>query len=68
MTEPEPVVPCPECGNDPTDSTLHRPDCPRVNTCGQFGPPWNPEPWHPTPEPFTAGWLASHRLLWREAG
>lgn len=47
-----PVVPpellaeeCPDCGG----KSYHvREDCPRVGTCGQFGPPWYPnETWHP---------------------
>lgn len=38
---------CPECGCEERDDTVHRDGCPRVNTCGQFGPPWMPGPWHP---------------------
>jgi hypothetical protein len=37
---------CPTCGDDPDHDALHREDCPRVGTCGQFGPPWTGPPWH----------------------
>jgi hypothetical protein len=36
--------PCPDCGGDPADPGLHRPDCPRLDTGLQFGPPWYPLP------------------------
>lgn len=39
--------PCPDCGNDPEDDSLHKSDCPRVNTKGQIGPPWLDGPWEP---------------------
>lgn len=38
---------CPSCGNDPADDSLHRDGCERIDTCGQFGPPWLDRPWHP---------------------
>lgn len=47
MTEDEP---CPDCGYDPDDKTLHLGTCPRVMMEGhpleylQFGPPWQPWP------------------------
>jgi hypothetical protein len=58
----EPVDPCPDCGLDPNDQTLHRDDCPRLNTCGQLGPPWIDRPWHPIEEPFSL-WYAEHRAV-----
>lgn len=41
---------CPECGDEPGDDTLHREGCPRIDTCGMFGPPWLAGPWHPFTE------------------
>jgi hypothetical protein len=43
-----PDAPCPNCGNDPKDDSLHKPECPRILSVGdpyehlQFGPPWEP--------------------------
>lgn len=57
---------CPECGTDPTDPTLHRDACPRVGTCGQFGPPWVAGPWCPerdwltNPDRFTSAEYRTH--------
>ena len=40
--------PCPDCGNDPKDQTLHAEGCRRVRDDEfeylQFGPPWAPWP------------------------
>ena len=45
-------TPCPDCGDDPNDRTLHRTGCPRVGAGPlQFGPPW--DPW-PDPEELIA--------------
>lgn len=60
MSEPE--VPCPSCGNDPEDDSLHKIDCERNGTCGQIGPPWIDPPWHPDPESgWTVEWCRDHR-------
>ena len=45
---------CPTCGGEP-DADSHLEDCPRINTCGQYGPPWFAEPWHPEAD-FTDCW------------
>ncbi len=38
--------PCPDCGCDPEDATLHRDECRRIadgiDVEMQFGPPWKP--------------------------
>lgn len=34
--------PCPDCGLDPEDDTMHLDDCPRRETCAVIGPPWIP--------------------------
>ena len=41
--------PCPDCGDDPNDDTLHRDGCRRTAFANddprrelQFGPPWKP--------------------------
>jgi hypothetical protein len=36
----EDIEPCPDCGLDQKDSTLHVGGCPRIGTPAQFGPPW----------------------------
>jgi hypothetical protein len=42
--------PCPDCGLDPDDDTLHAVGCRRILPAGdpleplQFGPPWQPWP------------------------
>jgi hypothetical protein len=41
--------PCPDCGNDPKDASLHAEGCVRLDSTGQFGPPWDPPPWLPLP-------------------
>jgi hypothetical protein len=60
-TEPAAALdpPCPDCGNDPDDWSLHRDGCRRILPIGhplermQFGPPYVPawEPW------TTAAWV-----------
>lgn len=58
--EPPLDPPCPDCGNDPEDQSLHRWDCRRILPFGhplerlQFGPPYV-EAWEP--------WTCDH---WRE--
>ncbi len=34
---------CPTCGSKPDTDFDHTDDCERVDTCGQFGPPWHVE-------------------------
>lgn len=38
--------PCPDCGDDPDDPTLHKDGCPRIGTDAEYqcGPPWKPLP------------------------
>lgn len=39
---------CPTCGSEPGNPDTHRDGCPRIDTCGQYGPPWVMDPpWHP---------------------
>lgn len=38
--------PCPHCGGEPDDPTLHTDACPTLGTCGQTEPELDP-PWHP---------------------
>lgn len=52
---------CPSCGGDPEDVTGHADGCERLESCGQFGPPWLGAPWHPLPKGPLSGWLAWHR-------
>ena len=40
---------CPDCAGDPDEDDLHADDCPRVDSCGQIGPPYVPPPFHPWP-------------------
>ena len=40
---------CPDCVYDPEKRGGHASDCPRIRTCGQFGPPWV-EDLHPEAE------------------
>jgi hypothetical protein len=57
---------CPTCGAWPEDVSLHRQECPRVGTCGQYGPPWLDPPWHPDVDiRWPVDWLArtvAHRI------
>lgn len=60
--EPEPeVVTCPDCTLDLDGS--HADGCPRIHTCGQFGPPWLPlEECHREPTPWTMEWWTQHMI------
>lgn len=45
LDDDEPFDPCPDCGLDPNDSTLHADGCRRILPgwdLRQFGPPWLP--------------------------
>lgn len=42
---------CPDCGDDPNDPSVHADGCPRIDTMGQFGPPWPDPPWAPMCRP-----------------
>lgn len=44
----DPEERCPSCGSDEHDD--HVDGCERIDTCGQFGPPWLDPPWHPLPD------------------
>lgn len=55
-----PMIRCPDCNDD---GDLHEPECPRVNTCGQIGPPYLPPPFHPWPAAELMGdtpWVVEH--------
>lgn len=57
-------VRCPTCGSEPDDVDCHREGCPRIDTCGQYGPPWVPEgEWHPESD-FTTCPPGSPNLQW----
>jgi hypothetical protein len=54
---------CPDCTPEEDHPDLHAEDCPRVDTCGQLGPPYLPPPFHPWPDRPTMGsttWLIEH--------
>ena len=55
-------IDCPDGVADDGQPDLHATDCPRVNTCGQIGPPYLPPPFHswPTPPSMWNGWLIQH--------
>lgn len=40
--------PCPTCHSR---YDFHGVNCPRLDTCGQYGPPWLEPPWHPDDPP-----------------
>lgn len=65
---------CPTCGSEPYDDTVHRDGCPRVDTCGQYGPPWLDAPWHPEDPPLprraegeTMDGFNARARVWRDA-
>jgi hypothetical protein len=53
---------CPDCKMDYVfDDYYHHEGCPRINSCGQIGPPWIDPPWHPWPDPrYLPNWYENH--------
>lgn len=56
IAHPDRLEPCPDCGNDPDDDSLHRVGCRRTGFANddprlelQFGPPW--KPWREADDP-----------------
>jgi hypothetical protein len=69
IAHPDRLEPCPDCGNDPDDDSLHRVGCRRTGFANddprlelQFGPPWLP--WREAGQPELSGDETACRIVY----